>query len=458
MKKETIRSKGVLNRIIEKIKERKIDMRIIPIEMVYITVMVFFVNTLFYGFLFSTVVYPQFSDDVRGSLFWYGITPMTIDFSFMILMYVWHKIGLSRINTDFPDSFTYVFIGSLIYCILYGVLGYFMGSYRLSVLYFFAPVVEGVMHNTKKWIASTTGISALFAALNLSGIIEVPTYRLEYVPVWAEITYGVETIVFLAFCCYFIFIFRQASENATEASLAREQAKNAFLANISHEIRTPLNSMLGFNQMILEESPNKDITRYSENVRESGTELLSMIDDILLFSKVGENEVPVRFHTGENAIKAGEIKTSAKVSKPITQIMIENFKAPDSHILVVDDVSMNLTIFRGLLKDSEINIDTALSGKEAIELVKKKTYDMIFLDHMMPEMDGIETYRFMIEHNLVKPSVPAVMLTANAISGADEVYYQAGFDDYLSKPVTADILKGILMKHLPDDKFELRTN
>ncbi|MDD6811082.1 MAG: ATP-binding protein [Lachnospiraceae bacterium] len=129
-----------------------------------------------------------------------------------------------------------------------------------------------------------------------------------------------------------------------------------------------------------------------------------------------------------------------------------SFLAPEANILVVDDVDMNLKVVEGLLKTTKIQIDTAVSGRECLELVKKKRYDIIFLDHMMPEMDGVETLQNMktLTDNLNK-EVPVIMLTANAIVGAKEEYMEAGFTDYLTKPIQETLLLEMLLKYLPED-------
>ena len=132
----------------------------------------------------------------------------------------------------------------------------------------------------------------------------------------------------------------------------------------------------------------------------------------------------------------------------------ESFKAPNASILIVDDTAMNLTVIKGLLKQTKIQIDTALSGQECLQMVKQKKYDIIFLDHMMPEMNGIETLQRM--KNLVgnlNEETPVISLTANAISGAREQYLAEGFKDYLTKPIDCSKLENMLQKYLPKDKI-----
>lgn len=129
-----------------------------------------------------------------------------------------------------------------------------------------------------------------------------------------------------------------------------------------------------------------------------------------------------------------------------------SLKAPQAKIMVVDDVKLNLKVFEGLLKKTEIQIDKALSGMECLDNANKKKYDIIFLDHMMPEMDGIETLK-QLKGNAYSPNykTPVIVLTANAIAEAEQEYLNAGFDDYLSKPIDSALLIEKLYKYLPED-------
>ncbi len=122
------------------------------------------------------------------------------------------------------------------------------------------------------------------------------------------------------------------------------------------------------------------------------------------------------------------------------------------NVLVVDDFAMNLKVAGHLLKLFGIKPDLAASGQEAVEAVSGKTYDIVFLDHMMPVMDGIETLGVLNEKRMIDhASTKVVALTANAVVGAKDLYLSAGFDDYLSKPIEVKALENILLKYLPGD-------
>ncbi len=122
--------------------------------------------------------------------------------------------------------------------------------------------------------------------------------------------------------------------------------------------------------------------------------------------------------------------------------------APQAKILVVDDNEMNLQVITGLLKQTEIRVDTAASGRECLAMAQKKQYDVIFLDQMMPEMDGTQTLGKMREQHIAE-NVPVIVLTADAIVGAKEKYLAVGFTDYLAKPIVCEDLEQALVDYLP---------
>lgn len=134
----------------------------------------------------------------------------------------------------------------------------------------------------------------------------------------------------------------------------------------------------------------------------------------------------------------------------------ERFVAPEAHILVVDDSSMNLSVVQELLKKTKVQITVCLSGQECLEYVQKEHYDVILLDHMMPEMDGMETLRRLktVENNQCVDT-PVIALTANAILGAKEEYLKAGFADYLSKPIEPVELELMLLRYIPTEKVNI---
>ena len=130
--------------------------------------------------------------------------------------------------------------------------------------------------------------------------------------------------------------------------------------------------------------------------------------------------------------------------------------APDARVLVVDDVPMNLLVAKGLLKYTAAVVDTAESGMDALNKIQEQKYDLIFMDHLMPVMDGVECFHRIREMgNHPNITTPVIILTANAIIGAREEYIKSGFTDYLSKPIQEKELNAILLKYLPQEKLSV---
>mgnify|MGYP003199258994 FL=1 len=130
----------------------------------------------------------------------------------------------------------------------------------------------------------------------------------------------------------------------------------------------------------------------------------------------------------------------------------ESFHAEDARILVVDDNEVNLKIVVGLAKNTKLQIDTALSAAEGLKLIRQHSYQLLLIDHMMPEMDGIE----MLQHvktmdGGIYKDIPAVAITANALSGAKQTYLDAGFCGYLSKPIDPERFEQIIKDNLPQE-------
>lgn len=395
-------------------------------------------------------------------------------------------------------------------------------------------------------------------------------------------------------------------ENAMIDARKASRARDVFLANMSHEIRTPINTMLGLNELILRESQDETIRGYALDIKQAGTILLSLVSDILDFSKLQSGkmelaegtydissllndlinsvsiplrkkklrlsldiapDIPYKLSGDEvhlrqiignllsNAVKytqtgtvtlrlswekqekdmlllkimvedtgigvkekdiarifetfnrldmkasrneegtglglavthqlvgmmGGKLEVKSEYGKgsvfsfAVPQKIInpsplgdfqeqydksvknsisyrEKFIAPLAKILVVDDNAMNLAVAQDLLRKTKLQIDVASSGGECLEMLKRKEYHLICMDHMMPVMDGVQTLRAIreLEDNPSR-NIPVIALTANAVVGAREFYLKAGFEDYLSKPIEPDKLEDMLIQYLPKE-------
>ncbi|MBD5456963.1 MAG: response regulator [Lachnospiraceae bacterium] len=399
-------------------------------------------------------------------------------------------------------------------------------------------------------------------------------------------------------------------ENAMIDARKASRARDVFLANMSHEIRTPINTMLGLNELILRESQDETIRSYALDIKQAGTVLLSLVSDILDFSKLQSgkmelaeatydissllndlinsisislrkkklrlaldiaSDIPYKLSGDEvhlrqiignlltNAVKytqtgtvtlhlgwkelgeeklqlevvvadtgvgvkekdiarifetfnrmdmeasrneegtglglavtnrlvgmmGGKLEVKSEYGKgsvfsfAIPQKIInreplgdfqeqyeksvkssisyrEKFIAPLAKILVVDDNAMNLAVAQDLLRKTKLQIDVASSGGECLEMLKRKEYHLICMDHMMPVMDGVQTLQAIREmEDNPSRNIPVIALTANAVVGAKKFYLDAGFEDYLSKPIEPEKLEDMLIQYLPKELIYL---
>ena len=404
--------------------------------------------------------------------------------------------------------------------------------------------------------------------------------------------------------CYLLLRLSAARMRADEEN----RYKSSFLASMSHEIRTPMNAITGMAELLLREQLSEEAHSYAKDIKQAGTNLLSIINDILDFSKVeaGKLEIipakylfsslvndtiniirirltgkPIQFYTDidanipngligdivrirqifinllSNAVKyteQGSVTFSVKVEKIIddqvwlkarisdtgmgikaedqkrlfddfvqldtkknrniegtglglaitrrlciamggdismeseygkgstfTVIIpqkiesiasyadaenmgtdaegtgITKFTIPEARLLVVDDVPTNLKVAEGLLSPYRATVDTCDSGAESIKLIMKRNYDIVFMDHMMPDMDGIEVTAHIRAWEKEQRTgngamIPIIALTANALVGMRETFLQNGFSDFLSKPIEISKLDEIIDRWIPDKK------
>lgn len=155
------------------------------------------------------------------------------------------------------------------------------------------------------------------------------------------------------------------------------------------------------------------------------------------------------------SIMAALKNAMAQNGEKVVEIEDHQLYAPEAHILVIDDNRMNIRVIEGLLRAYGVKVSYALSGQEGIDMLASKAYDLILLDHMMPGMDGVETFHHIRKKtDLYYKEIPIIALTANAIAGAREMFMKEGFSDFIAKPVESSVLQRALKRHLPTQKME----
>jgi len=233
------------------------------------------------------------------------------------------------------------------------------------------------------------------------------------------------------------------------------RVKSDFLARMSHEIRTPLNAIMGIVQIHLQKGNLSDEHENAfDKIYNSSALLLAIINDILDMSKavpsssVISAELPEKLHN----FSVNNLARSANLH-------VEREQMPYGSVLVVDDVEINLVVAEGLLALYGLQIDTVSDGPSAIERVKNgRVYGIIFMDHMMPGMDGIEATK---EIRALGYGGAIVALTANAVPGNEEMFLKQGFDSYISKPIDIQKLDLVVERFIrnkhPDDVAKINT-
>lgn len=212
-----------------------------------------------------------------------------------------------------------------------------------------------------------------------------------------------------------------------------------------------------------DEKKNKNIegTGLGMSITYSLLELMGGALDVASVYNEGSTfilKIPQGFEEGDtvgnvmdimNKKRKAQIDTGGKY-KPL-------FTAKEARILIVDDNAVNLKVAVGLLKKTKLIIDTADSGLKCLEKINENYYDIIFLDHMMPNMDGVDTLKEIKRRKHKCKGVPVIAMTANVGSQIAEEYISLGFDDYISKPIEPRVYEELILKYLPKEKYTINS-
>lgn len=196
----------------------------------------------------------------------------------------------------------------------------------------------------------------------------------------------------------------------------------------------------------------------------------ALTDELLLFVEKNPQLMVVSVNSYSYSLD-GDLPNVIFVRKPVSTMMIAaiynneeyidehmgdemyDFMAETAKVLIVDDNTVNLTVAEGLLEPLGMEIDTALGGKEAIEKISEASYDLILMDHMMPEIDGVETTRIIRRFHKEYDNVPIIALTANAVGGVKNMFLEEGMNDFIAKPIEVHVLINKVKQWLPKSKI-----
>ena len=239
---------------------------------------------------------------------------------------------------------------------------------------------------------------------------------------------------------------------------ASDEAKSRFLTHLSHEIKTPLNSILGFSNEIIGSDVSPDVRKNAENVYKGARRLNQFFSDIVNnMAETGELDesgmLSLEKYTdelGKRMPAPKRAKAEDKTGKEL-HLSTDNPDWNEDHssfrLLCVDDNELNLELLIRTLKSYGFTVDGAVNGAAALELIESNSYDAIFMDHMMPVMDGVETLHRIREDRLCD-TTPVIVVTANDVKGEREKYLNEGFDEYVPKPFSGETLIATLRKVL----------
>lgn len=197
------------------------------------------------------------------------------------------------------------------------------------------------------------------------------------------------------------------------------EIKQNILIQISHKLRTPMNAMLGMNEMILRESKEEQVLEYAKETEKAGEQMLALIEKAIYEAEKATGE-EISAHSDNPNGRRADVTADTDRTKQISDLT-------DKWILAADDNATNLKVLKHLLKKTNVHLETVIGGEAAIEACRKRNYDLIFLDHLMPQPDGIATLHQIQEDTAGRNRYTTVIvLTANALPGAEQMYLKEG--------------------------------
>ncbi|MBP5555947.1 MAG: response regulator [Lachnospiraceae bacterium] len=236
-----------------------------------------------------------------------------------------------------------------------------------------------------------------------------------------------------------------------------EENNSKLMVHLSHEMKTPVNAILGYSDAIIKSDVSDETRENAINVFKGAKRLNQFMNELTDYAsdrnRLSETMMPYYSEydkEGGDRFEDFELSDLRAAERAIHESRRYNFKRDSAQykILCVDDNELNLDLLVRIVSSFGFTVDAAANGKEALDMVKKNFYDLIFMDHMMPVIDGVEAMHIMRDDGLCD-FTPIVVVTANAVRGEKEKYLKEGFDSYIPKPFSNGSILRVIGKFLP---------
>ena len=250
---------------------------------------------------------------------------------------------------------------------------------------------------------------------------------------------------------------RIGEKTALDKISETEEGNSKLMVHLSHEMKTPVNAILGYSDAIIKSDVSEEVRENAINVFKGAKRLNQFMNELTDYAsdrnRLSDTMMPyyVEYDKEDrDRFEDFDLSDLRAAERTIHESRRYNFKRDSAQykILCVDDNELNLDLLVRIVSSFSFTVDTATNGKEALDMVKKNFYDLIFMDHMMPVTDGVEAMHIMREEGLCD-FTPIIVVTANAVRGEKEKYLKEGFDSYIPKPFSNGSILRVIGKFLP---------
>ncbi len=250
---------------------------------------------------------------------------------------------------------------------------------------------------------------------------------------------------------------RIGEKTALDKISETEEGNSKLMVHLSHEMKTPVNAILGYSDAIIKSDVSEEVRENAINVFKGAKRLNQFMNELTDYAsdrnRLSDTMMPyyVEYDKEErDRFEDFDLSDLRAAERTIHESRRYNFKRDSAQykILCVDDNELNLDLLVRIVSSFGFTVDTATNGKEALDMVKKNFYDLIFMDHMMPVTDGVEAMHIMRKEGLCD-FTPIIVVTANAVRGEKEKYLKEGFDSYIPKPFSNGSILRVIGKFLP---------